>query len=131
MVEGAAAGPVVLIVDDDAGVRELVSKILGRAGFRPVTADDGERVVELALEHHPALIILDIMMPQVDGYTTVVRLRGHPPTRKIPVIMITGRTESWFPLLSADMGVVAHLQKPFAPQQLLDAVQAALGQGGP
>lgn len=101
----------------------------GRGGFRPVTADDGDRV-ELALQHHPVLI-LDIMLPQVDGYTAVVRLRGHPPTRNIPVIMITGRTEPWFPLLSADMGVVAHLQKPFSPQQLLDAVRAALGPGGP
>jgi len=77
------------------------------------------------------LIILDVMMPQVDGYTAVVRLRGDPLTRHIPVIMVTGRTEPWFPLLSADMGVVAHLQKPFAPQQLLEAIRTALGQEGP
>lgn len=95
-----------------------------------MTADDGERVLELALQHDPVLIILDIMMPRVDGYTVVVRLRGHPPTRHIPVIMITGRTEPWFPLLSADMGVLAHLQKPFTPEQLLEAVRAALGPGG-
>lgn len=131
MEEGEPAGPVVLVVDDEAGVRELVSKILRRAGFRPLATDDGEGVVELALEHRPALIILDIMLPQVDGYTTVVRLRGDPLTRHIPVIMITGRTEPWFPLLSADMGVVAHLQKPFSPDQLLEAVRAALSQGGP
>ncbi len=130
MVEPDAARPVVLVVDDEAEVRELVSEILGRAGFRPVTADDGERVLELALQHHPALIILDIMLPKVDGYTTVVRLRGDPLTRHIPVIMITGRTERWFPMLSADMGTVAHLLKPFSPDQLLEAVRAALGQGG-
>lgn len=81
----------------------------------------------MALQHDPALIVLDIMLPKVDGYTAVLRLRGHPPTREIPVIMITGRTEPWFPLLSADMGTVAHLQKPFSPDQLLDAARAALG----
>lgn len=132
MMERDAPGPAVLVVDDEAEVREVVSEILGRAGFRPLATDDGEGVVELALEHRPALIILDIMLPpHVDGYTALVRLRGDPLTRKIPVIMITGRTEPWFPLLSADMGTVAHLQKPFSPDQLLEAVRAALGQESP
>ncbi len=80
----AARAPLVLVADDDAVVRELVCEVLGEAGFRTLTAADGAEVERLALAHRPALLIIDVMMPQMDGYTTVSRLRGHPAMRISP-----------------------------------------------
>lgn len=71
----------ILVADDDAQVRTLIREVLEREGFQTVAADDGERALELAIERRPALIILDIMMPRMDGYTALTRLHGRPETR--------------------------------------------------
>ncbi len=123
---GGRDGDLVLVADDEAEVRDLVCEVLGDAGLRTMTAGDGDEVVEQALAHRPALIIMDVMMPRMDGYTTLTRLRGQPVTREIPVIVLTGQSEPVYRTLSAGVGAVAHLTKPFSAEQLTDTVLRVL-----
>lgn len=118
-----------LVGDDELMVRDLVCEILGESGFRTVTASDGDEVIRLAHAHQPALILLDVMMPRMDGYTTLTRLRGHPLTADVPVIVLTGQTDPVYRRLSEGVGAVAHVTKPFSPSQLTDTVRRVLGAG--
>ncbi len=124
------AGRLVLVADDDAAVRDLVCEVLQEAGFRTLVATDGEEVTEQARAHRPALIILDVMMPNVDGYTTLTRLRSDPRTGEIPVIILTGQAEPLYRTLSAGVGAVAHLTKPFSPGHLTETVRRVLDASG-
>lgn len=126
---GVSAAPLVLVADDEAGIRNLVCEVLAEAGFRTMPAEDGEEAVRLALQRQPALIVMDVMMPKMDGYTTLTRLRGHPLTKEIPVIMLTGQVEPVYRTLSAGVGAVAHLTKPFSPRQLTETVERVLTAG--
>jgi twitching motility two-component system response regulator PilH len=89
-------------------------------------AGNGEEAVALAQAHQPALVILDVIMPEMDGYTALTRLRGHPATRSIPVIVLTGQGEAIYRTLSLGVGAVAHLTKPFSPDRLTETVQRVL-----
>jgi CheY-like chemotaxis protein len=124
---GDSTAPLVLVGDDEATVRDLVCEVLGAAGYRTLAASDGEEVVELALRHQPVLIAVDLMMPKMDGYTTVTRLRGHPLTAGIPVIVLTGQSNPLYRTLSRGVGATAHLTKPFSPSELLETVRRVLG----
>lgn len=126
---GAAPAPLVLVADDEPAVRNLVCEVLGEAGFRTVMAADGDEVMSLALERQPALIVMDVMMPNMDGYTTLTRLRGHPRTKEIPVIILTGQIEPVYRTISAGVGAVAHVTKPFSPRQLAEMVERVLTAG--
>jgi len=131
VTDAAPAPPgekIVLVADDEADIRDLVCEVLADAGLKTMTAADGDEVVEQAVRHRPALIIMDVMMPRMDGYTTLTRLRGQPMTKDIPVIVLTGQAEPVYRTLSAGVGAVAHLTKPFSPRQLTDAVRRALGE---
>ena len=122
------AAPLVLVADDEPAIRELVSDVLALAGFQTVTAADGGEAVELAVAHQPVLIVMDVMMPTMDGYATLTHLRGHPLTRDIPAIIITGQSEPVFRNLSEGLGAVAHLMKPFSPSSLTETVQRVLAE---
>ena len=122
-----AAAPVVLVVDDDVAVRDLVSHVLGQAGFRTVMADDGDQVGELVRRERPALILLDVILPGRDwAYTALARLSGDPETQDIPVVTITGYGAPIYRTVSAGMGARSHLLKPFSPRQLLATVRGIL-----
>jgi CheY-like chemotaxis protein len=125
-VSTRAAAPVVLVVDDDAEVRDLLSQVLEQAGFRAVTAGDGDQVGELVRRERPALILLDVILPGADGYTALARLSGDPATRDIPVVTITGYGAPIYRTVSAGMGARFHLSKPFSPRQLLATVRGIL-----
>jgi CheY-like chemotaxis protein len=126
MAAKATDGPLVLVVDDDAEVRQTVADVLSEAGFRIATAASGEEGVAFAQAHRPALVVLDVMMREMDGYTALTRLRGDPATDRIPVIVLTGQEEPIYRTLSFGVGAVAHLTKPFSPARLTDTVQQAL-----
>jgi len=115
--------PIALIADDEAEVRGLVGEVLVDAGFEIVLARDGIELVELAARHRPQLIVADVMMPSMDGYTAVARLRGQAATADTPVIMITGCADPAYAELSAGMGAAAHLIKPFSPMRLRELAQ--------
>lgn len=115
--------PLALIADDQAEVRQLVGEVLVEAGFETLSARDGLELVDLATRHRPELIVADVMMPNMDGYTAIARLRGQPGTATIPIIMLTGCTDSAYSALSVGMGADAHLTKPFSPVILAELAQ--------
>jgi CheY-like chemotaxis protein len=121
----------VLVAEDDPDLRELLCDMLQLAGFRAVPASDGTEVLDLVVRERPALILLDVLMPTMDGYTTLARLQGDLTTRDIPAIMLTGRVEPIYRTLSAGLGAVAHLTKPVSARALTDTIRpildAALG----
>jgi CheY-like chemotaxis protein len=131
MVEKRGELPCVLVVDDEPDVRNLVCEILKNGGFQTVVADDGEDVLPLAAAHRPALIVLDIRMPGVDGYTALTRLRGDLSTMNIPVVVLTARPEPIYQTLSAGVGAAAHVTKPFSSRYFTETVRRVLGASDP
>jgi CheY-like chemotaxis protein len=118
----------VMVVDDDRDVQEIVTFVLNCNGIEVVNASNGQQLQGLlALEQNqlPDLIILDVMMPGVDGYQLCRCLRSDPQTQHIPVMIITGHAEGIYQRISADLGV-KHMTKPFHPLHLLEQVQILL-----
>jgi len=126
-----AGAPLVLVADDEAVVRDLVCDILSDSGYRTLTAANGKEAIDLAQRHQPSLIVLDVMMPSVDGYTTMTRLRRDPGTARIPVIVITGQSSPTYQGLSEGIGATAHVTKPFSPYDLAELVGRILNGPGP
>ncbi len=118
----------VLIADDDADVRGLIADVLAEAGFRTAAAADGEEALALARDDTPDLIVLDVMMPKMDGYTALTRLRADPATRDVPVIVLTGQGDNVYRSLSAGVGAVAHVTKPFDPAVFIESVRRILAE---
>jgi CheY-like chemotaxis protein len=134
--EGApASSPLVLVADDEPDVRDLVCDILADSGYRTLTAANGKEAIDLAQRHQPSLIVLDVVMPSMDGYTTMTRLRRDPGTAGIPVIVITGQSSPAYRGLSDGIGATAHVTKPFSPYDLAELVGRILtgpgSAGGP
>jgi DNA-binding response OmpR family regulator len=119
--------PLVLVADDDEDIRSLVTFRLERAGYRVVTASDGEHALSLALEHSPDLAVLDVMMPRLDGYELTRRLRQHEATKSMPVILLTARAQEADVERGFEVGADDYIRKPFSPQELRARVQAILG----
>ena len=115
--------PLALVADDEDEVRRLIREILGEVGFETLSACDGVELLELAAKHRPQLIVMDVMMPTMDGYTAVARLRGQAATAGIPVIMLTGCSDPAYGQLSEGMGAAAHVTKPFSPLLLGELAQ--------
>ena len=120
--------PTVLVVDDDDSVREVTGMSLELvAGWKVLQADGGGAALELARSHHPDAVLLDVMMPEMDGPTTLRHLRADPATRDIPVVLLTakvmaGEREEW-----AELAVHGVIAKPFDPMQLHLDVARLLG----
>jgi len=108
-------GPVILVIDDEREMRELLERFLRREGFEVVTTGDGQQGVELARTIRPSAIMLDVMMPQVDGWSVLGTLKADPELEAVPVVMVTGVRER---ALSLSMGAVDHLAKPVDWQRL-------------
>ena len=118
----------ILLVDDDDTIREVAQLTLETVGgFEVVTAAGGAEGVAKAAAEHPDAILLDMMMPGLDGPSTAAQLRANEVTRDIPVVLLTAKLpgverSSW-----SSLGVVGIIAKPFDPMQLPDQVAAALG----
>ena len=121
-----ATKPVVLVADDDRDILELVAFRLERAGYDVVTAGDGAEALELANERGPALAVLDVMMPRLDGYEVTRKLRERKATERIPVILLTARVQEADVQRGYEAGADDYLKKPFSPQELRTRVQAVL-----
>ncbi len=115
----------IMIVDDEPSVRLLVSSILSD-DYNVLEVSDGAQALEIASCHHPDLILMDILMPWVDGYTACSALRNNLSTRDIPVIMITGDVHEVNRKLAKQMGVVGYVTKPFDCSDLRNEVEKAL-----
>jgi CheY-like chemotaxis protein len=118
----------VLIIDDEDDIREVAALSLESvAGWDVVTANSGSQGLARAVEHQPDAILLDVMMPGMDGPSTFRELRKHPATAKIPVLLLTAKVQSSDQRRFADLGVEAVLFKPFDPLTLSDQIAGVLG----
>jgi DNA-binding response OmpR family regulator len=118
----------VLIVEDDVNTAELVALYLKREGFKTLTASDGEKGLNLAERHHPDLVILDLMLPNLDGWEVCRRLRQ---ASNIPVIMLTARDEEIDKVAGLTLGADDYVVKPFSPRELVARVLAVLRRAMP
>lgn len=113
----------VLVADDDPLIQRLVRTHLDRAGFRVLTAGDGEAALDMAAAEQPDLIVLDLMLPGIDGFEVCKRIREFS---LVPVVMLTARGEQVDKLRGFDAGADDYLTKPFSPPELLARVRAVL-----
>ena len=118
-----------LVVDDSAVIRELITVNLELEGFEVATAGDGETAIDLAAKMRPDVITLDVMMPRLSGFDTVVRLRQDERTAGIPVVMVTGRAQAADLERGEEVGVEAYLTKPFEPDALVEVVTRLAREG--
>jgi len=121
------AGAKILVVDDDADIRELLVELLSRAGFDVDDAADGRRALRRLYESPPALVILDVSMPDMDGYETLERIRI---LSDVPVLLLTARAQELEKVRGLSSGADDYVVKPFGRQELLARVQALLRRSG-
>jgi CheY-like chemotaxis protein len=119
-------GKTILVADDESHILHVVSLKLRNAGFRVLTARDGQEALDLAGVEHPDLLITDYHMPQLSGLELCQRLKSDPATRSIPAIMLTARGYHLEPHDTEQSGILRMLSKPFSPRQLLATVNEIL-----
>lgn len=113
----------VLVVDDEVSIANIIAYNLKKEGYEVVTAEDGERGLELALSEKPDLILLDIMMPKMDGYEVCRKIREKLNT---PIIMLTARADEVDKVIGFEMGADDYVTKPFGNRELIARVKAHL-----
>ncbi|WP_425842102.1 response regulator transcription factor [Streptomyces fractus] len=124
--DGGAAR--VLVVDDDPTVAEVVAGYLDRAGYRVDRADDGPEALARAAAHRPDLVVLDLMLPGMDGLEVCRRMRERGP---VPVIMLTARGDEDDRILGLEVGADDYVTKPFSPRELVLRVDSVLRRARP
>jgi phosphate regulon transcriptional regulator PhoB len=118
--------PKILVVDDEPDALELISYNLKAAGYDVVTAADGEEALKKARATHPSLVILDVMLPEVDGLEVCKGLRREPGTAAIPIIMLTAKAAEIDRVLGLELGADDYVTKPFSPRELVLRVKSLL-----
>lgn len=116
----------ILIVDDDVDALRLVGIMLEHEGFQIIAAASGQQAIEKAIEEKPDLIILDVMMPGIDGYQVAMQLRKHPDTQTIPILMFTAKTAVNDKVAGFQAGADDYLTKPIHRAELITRVQALI-----
>ena len=115
-----------LVVEDDASLRETMMYTLRREGYRVLVAADGVTALEVARQQPPALILLDLMLPRLDGLDVCRQLRSRPETAQTPILMLTARGEESDRIRGFETGADDYVTKPFSPRELLARVGAVL-----
>lgn len=118
----------ILVVDDDRKIVDLVRAYLDKDGYRVLTAYDGLQALDLARQKQPDLIVLDLMLPGIDGLDVCRLLRSEG--NKVPIIMLTAKTTEMDKLIGLDLGADDYVTKPFSPRELLARVRAVLRRVG-
>ncbi len=121
-------GTTVLVVDDDHKLISLVRMYLEREGFRVIAAYDGPQALSLFERHRPGFVILDVMLPRLDGIAVCRRLRRHS---RVPILMLTARVDEVDTLVGLSVGADDYVTKPFSPRELVARVRAILRRAGP
>jgi two-component system alkaline phosphatase synthesis response regulator PhoP len=127
---GPTATRTILVVDDEPGIVTVVRDYLDRAGFRVLTAEDGLTALRLVRQARPSLLVLDLMLPGLDGLDVTRALRLDPATHALPIIMLTARVEESDRLIGLELGADDYLTKPFSPRELVARVRAVLRRAG-
>ena len=121
----------ILVVEDEIDIQQLVAHNLRSADFDVLTAQDGYEALFLAKNHVPNLIILDLMLPGLDGLEVCKELRRSPVTQRIPVLMLTARGEEVDRIVGLELGADDYVVKPFSPRELILRVRAILKRSVP
>ena len=120
--------PLIMVVDDSLTVRKITTRFLQREGYRVCTARDGVEALEMLEDEMPAVMLLDIEMPRMDGFEVVRHVRAGATTRDLPIIMITSRTADKHRSHALDAGVDGYMGKPYQEDELLAEIQRLAGQ---
>lgn len=123
---GAGHQKTILIVEDEQDILQLVKLYLEKEGFRTATAINGIEALKKVKEEKPALIVLDLMLPEIDGLEVCKRLRSVPDTAMLPIIMLTAKAEESDTVIGLELGADDYVTKPFSPKALVARVKALL-----
>ena len=116
----------VLIVEDEANIRQLVKYNLEKESFQVIEAEDGLQGLRLAKAEKPDLVLLDLMLPQMDGLEVCRSLKGNQATAALPIIMLTAKSEEIDKVIGLELGADDYMTKPFSPRDLVARVKAVL-----
>ncbi len=116
----------ILVVEDEDDIRELLRYNLSKEGYRVAGAASGEEALDLCSSDPPDLVLLDLMLPGLDGLEVCRRLKGKPHTRELPIIMLTARNEEADIIVGLELGADDYITKPFSPRVLLARIKAVL-----
>jgi len=119
----------ILVVDDETDILTLLEYNLEKAGFKVISADDGPDAIDITKRERPVLIILDIMLPSMEGTEVCKILRSGDATRHIPIIMLTAKGEEIDRVVGFELGADDYITKPFSPRELMLRVKAVLKRG--
>jgi len=120
------AGETILVVDDEANIVDLAALYLEQEGFRVQSASDGARALEMIARQPPALLVLDLMLPGVDGWEVCRRVRSGKVAPDLPIIMLTARDDDVDKIVGLELGADDYVTKPFNPRELVARVKAIL-----
>ena len=112
----------VLLAEDEPNIVESLTFLLERAGFQIKVANDGRQALNTALEQQPAVLVLDLMLPELDGYEVLRRLRADPSGKKLPVLMLTAKGQRIDRETALECGADLFMTKPFANSEIIAAV---------
>ncbi len=116
----------ILVVDDEVNITQILEFSIGAEGYEVITAANGEEAIDKARREQPDLIILDIMMPKIDGYETCRILKANPLTKGIPVVLLTAKGRDIDKRLGYEVGATDYIVKPFSPNKLVDRIHQLL-----
>ena len=120
------ASPKILVVEDEKSIVRILSYNLEREGYQVMVVRDGEEAVEMARKELPDLILLDLMLPKMDGLEVCRQLRMTPKTAHLPIIMLTAKTQESDRIVGLEIGADDYIPKPFSPRELIARVKAVL-----
>ncbi len=123
-----AAPAKILIADDEAFMLRLLEMTFKKGGFEVVSCRDGREALSMATTALPQLVVLDVMMPGLDGMGALRELKGNPATKDIPVVMVSAKGHALTKVEAEQAGAAMFLTKPFSPNQLLSEAKKILGQ---
>ena len=122
--------PKILLVDDEPDILEFISYNLNKEGFEVFTSNNGKDAIKIAIDEKPALIILDVMMPDVDGIETCRVIRETPELKEVLIAFLTARNEDYSQIAGFDAGADDYINKPIKPRVLISRVKALLRRAG-
>ena len=116
----------ILVVDDEINITQILEFSIGAEGYEVISAQNGEEAIDKARREQPDLIILDIMMPIIDGYEACRILKANPLTKNIPVVLLTAKGRDIDKRLGYEVGATDYIIKPFSPNKLIDRIHELL-----
>jgi len=114
----------ILIVEDDPDIVEMIDYNLKKEGYRTISVLNGEDAIGLAEKENPDLIILDLMLPEMDGFQVCKHLKGEEKTNAIPIVMLTAKSQETDKVLGLELGADDYMTKPFSPRELIARIRA-------